>query len=710
MESQLKIPAKQKPGVFSLRSKLIIGFSLISAFASFITARGIYTNLQQAIIVGFQRRVLSFVQVSALQQNGDDFVKITSPEDPLYERFRRQNVKIRQSDTDIKDVYTLRKDEHGLYYVVDSSDPTYQNIIAFNDRYVLPSEFLVQNFDTMDKAIVEPEIRTNKNGSYLSAYAPILTKDGKRVGVIGVDILANSVTQQQGQLLFQSTLVFLIALALGLIFGYLVGNALTRPVTMLAQGARVFAAGKFDERVKVNTRDEIGDLAQTFNFMADQIQELISSLEERVAQRTQEFEGQQQIVMRRSLQFEGINRVANAISSTRNLDETLLQITKLISEQFGFYHVGIFLNDAFNLYSVLSAANSEGGRKMLERGHQLKIGEQGIVGNVTNTGKPRVASNVGEDAVYFNNPDLPLTRSEMALPLISSGQVIGALDIQSTQEDAFSVEDIEVLKTLAEQVSLAIQNARLFEQTQKALLEAQALSRQNLHEAWSRLPQGQKILGYKYSITGTTQLEENEIAPEGKSTKREVAVPINLRGEHIGTLVVQAPRDEKINPDQLDLIKAVAERVALSAENARLFEETQKRASQLETLNEMGRVVSQQIELKGVLRASYEQLRRIIQFDAYIVDIFNEEKQTVQFPLVIDEGNEYENSAENPIELETSTGKVLLTGKPILQLLREDEYLSDMEPTIKNISFINVPASYSWPEDNWCIIDSKLYA
>jgi GAF domain-containing protein len=446
----------------------------------------------------------------------------------------------------------------------------------------------------------------------------------------------------------------------------------------------------------VGTRDEIGDLAQMFNFMAGEIQRLIASLEERVLQRTQELEGQQQIVMRRSLQFEGINRVARAISSTRNLHETLPQIASVISDQFGFYHVGIFLNDSANLYALLTAANSEGGRHMLERGHQLKIGEQGIVGNAIGSGKPRIALNVGEDAAYFNNPDLPSTRSELALPLISVNQVIGALDIQSTEANAFSSDDIEVLKTLADQVSLAIQNARLFDQTQKALSEAEVVSRQNLHQAWSRLPKTQKISGYKYSITGTTPLEDNEPGSQGKSSKREMDVPINFRGETIGTLTVQVPPDERISPDQIDLIKAVAERVALSAENARLFDETQKRAAQLESLNEMGRVVSQQIELKGVLRASYDQLTRIVELDAYIVSLLDEESQTVRFPLVIDEGNEYENNAENPLNPDTATGKVLLTGKPILQLLKENELLQGVEQTnmLGNSSKISASLMY----------------
>jgi GAF domain-containing protein/HAMP domain-containing protein len=628
MTSTLINPAERARITFSLRNKLIIGFSLLSAFTSFITARGIYTNLQKGIIEGFQRRTLSFVQVAALQQNGDDIFNITSIQSPIYTKYIQQNQKIRESDSDIKDVFILRKDAHGLYYVVDSSDPEYQRTIVYNDRYLIPSPLLETNFDTMKKAIVEQEIRTNKNGSYLSAYVPLFSQDGTRVGVIGVDILANTVIQQQNQLIFQSAVIFLIALSLGVFFGYVVGNALTEPVITLAKGARTFAGGNLNERVVVKTGDEIGDLAQTFNYMANELQELVGGLEERVAQRTRELEGQQRIVLRRSLQFEGINRVARAISSTRNLSETLPQITRLISDQFGFYHVGIFLNDPLNQYTLLSAANSEGGQAMLARGHQLKIGEQGIVGNATSTGRPRIALNVGDDSVYFNNPDLPGTRSEMALPLISNNQVIGALDIQSTEANAFSSEDIEVLKTLADQVSLAIQNARLFDQTQKALLEAEAVSRQNLQKSWSRLPKERNLFGYKYSITGVTPLEEHELPGQFSATKREIAVPINLRGETIGTLAVQFPHNEKIKPDQIDLIKAVAERVAISAENARLFDDANRRADREKVISDVTTKIGESVRMENILKTTARELNQLLDGAEVLIKLKTDSKET----------------------------------------------------------------------------------
>lgn len=333
-------------------------------------------------------------------------------------------------------------------------------------------------------------------------------------------------------------------------------------------------------------------LSRSFENEQAQIQanqefrELQKSLEERIGERTTELEEANLQNEHRAQQFEAITLVGNAISSIRSLDELLPRVTELISQQFGYYHAGIFLNDANNQNAILSAANSEGGQRMLNRGHQLKIGEQGIVGYATSTGKPRIALDVGEDAVYFDNPDMPDTRSEMALPLKVGETIVGALDVQSTEASAFSEEDINVLSLLADQVSLAIENARLFDQARKSLAESQALYHQYLRQAWNRLPKEQNLTGYRYNVRGASPIEvesqtKMEVLSEEESAddrSPRLSVPISIRGETIGTLSVQVPEVKNINEDQMDLINAVAERVALSAENARLFEETTRRA------------------------------------------------------------------------------------------------------------------------------------
>jgi GAF domain-containing protein/HAMP domain-containing protein len=395
------------------------------------------------------------------------------------------------------------------------------------------------------------------------------------------------------------------------LIGYVMGNRLTGPIIKLTQKAHAFASGNFDQRVDLQSADEIGDLAVTFNTMAGQIQGLISSLELRVIHRTNEAVEQQKIAARRSSQFESITRVAKTISTARNLFETLPRIAEVISEQFDYYHVGIFLNDPSNHYAVLSAANSEGGRRMLSRGHQLRIGEQGIVGYATGTGMARISLDVGEDAVFFNNPELPLTRSELALPLISNNKVIGALDIQSTEANAFSDEDINVLTALADHVSLAIENSKLFDQTQTALKHAQAISARVLRKSWDQVSTEHRIFGYKYSISGVAPLGDQDGQVDA-AVRQEILVPIHLRGEKIGNLRVHIPKDDRIGQDQLDLIKAVAERVALSAENARLFDETQRRAERERVITEITSKIGASVRTENILKTTAREINQLL--------------------------------------------------------------------------------------------------
>ncbi|MCC7118004.1 MAG: GAF domain-containing protein [Anaerolineales bacterium] len=343
-----------------------------------------------------------------------------------------------------------------------------------------------------------------------------------------------------------------------------------------------------------------------------ELKDLTEGLERRVTDRTQALEAQERLALRRSRQFEGVTQVSKAINATRNLSELLPQITQVISERFGFYHVGIFLNDALNQYAVLSAANSSGGQTMLQRGHQLKIGAQGIVGYVTKSGTPRIALDVGADSVHFNNPYLPGTRSEMALPLKSGDEIIGALDIQSYESNAFSHEDIEALEALADQVSLAIQNTRLLDQTNRLLAESESLQRQYQKDTWSRLAREKKIGGYKYTITGATPLDEKEADQKPDEAKKEVHVPIALRGENIGSLVVHVPANEKVSADQMDLIKAVAERVALSAENARLFEETARRAEREQFISDIAAKISASVRTESILKTTAKELNQVL--------------------------------------------------------------------------------------------------
>jgi GAF domain-containing protein len=370
----------------------------------------------------------------------------------------------------------------------------------------------------------------------------------------------------------------------------------------------------------VNGRDEISTLAQALNGMTSRLRELIQSLEARVRDRTVALEAASSNASRRAAQFEAITQVTRAIGSIRNMDELMPLVTAVISQYFGFYHVGIFLNDENNEFTWLIAANSEGGHRMLQRRHNLRIGAQGIVGYVAARGESRVARSVGEDAVFFNNPDLPETKSEAALPLRRGPEVAGVLDVQSTKEDAFTDENLSILAILADQVSLAMENTRLFETTQRSLLETQTLYRQYVQEAWSRLPQEGQVAGYRYSPRGAVSVAtafdpaSTQSLPGGEETKTNppLKMPIKLRGETIGSLIVQAHRPAAWTQDQIELAQAVADRVALSAENARLFDATSRRAERERLVTEITSRIRSSNDPDEMIRTAVEELRNAL--------------------------------------------------------------------------------------------------
>jgi GAF domain-containing protein len=351
------------------------------------------------------------------------------------------------------------------------------------------------------------------------------------------------------------------------------------------------------------------------------LQELNQTLESRVASRTANLELANQRNEKRASQFETIAQVARATASNQNLDSLLPNLADLISRQFGFYHVGIFLIDENRDYAELRAANSEGGRRMLARGHKLGVGQSGIVGYVSATGKPRIALDVGDDAAYFNNPDLPGTRSEMALPLRAADQVIGVLDVQSIASNAFQEEDVEVLSTLADQVSVAIQNSRSYETSQELLREAQQTAGAFLHESW-RILQGQvdEIVGYRAVENKVTPLDKPLASTKiqqallSKQTVKEngeeatLAIPIRLRDEVIGVMDIRVPDVHEWDADEVDVAEAVADRLSLALEASLLLRSTQRRAEIERITAEISNKLGATSQIDAILRTAAEEL------------------------------------------------------------------------------------------------------
>jgi PAS domain S-box-containing protein len=268
-----------------IRTKLILGFAAISVTVSSAAAIGFFATANAAAIDEYRRRALGAVAQAALQQDGDAFDRIRSAADPEYERVRLRNLRIRHSDPQIAFVFTVRKDARGLSFVVDAGEPGEKDIAAFGERYEDPSPTLAANYDTMTGPVADPEMYTDRWGSFLSGYAPLFSADGRRVGAIGVDIKGETVIRTRRHILAGALLMVAGAALFGVLLGALAGTALARPIAELDQGANRLAAGELGHRVRVDTGDEIGALAASLNLMAEKNEGLVRGLEERVEER-----------------------------------------------------------------------------------------------------------------------------------------------------------------------------------------------------------------------------------------------------------------------------------------------------------------------------------------------------------------------------------------------------------------------------------------
>ncbi len=323
-------------------------------------------------------------------------------------------------------------------------------------------------------------------------------------------------------------------------------------------------------------------------------------LEKRVEERTAE-------IASKTIQLEAASSVARKIAEIRDLQSLLDNVTRSIADQFGFYHVGLFLLDDKKQFAILQAASSEGGRKMLQLGHRLGVGQTGIVGYVTGRGRPRVALDTGADAVFFDNPHLPLTHSEMALPLIVRGNVIGALDIQSEKGNAFSDDDVEIMQTVADQLAIAIENARLFSETETVISQFEVLTALQTRDAWAGYLR-RRAPGYQYTTLGVRPL--SAAVPAAGENSHELRVPITLRGQEIGAIRLRRKETAPAwSPRERELAAEIAAQVALALDTSRLLEETQKSAARDQMIAGVSNRIRQTLDMETVLQTAANELR-----------------------------------------------------------------------------------------------------
>jgi PAS domain S-box-containing protein len=428
---------------------------------------------------------------------------------------------------------------------------------------------------------------------------------------------------------------------------------------------------------------------------------------------------------RRAVQLETAAEVAQHASGILEVDTLLAQTAESIHEGFGLYYVGIFLTDESGEWAVLHAGTGEAGQAMLDAGHELEVGESSMVGWCIAHGQARIALDVGQEAVRFDNPLLPRTRSEMALPLVSRGQVIGAMTIQSDQPTAFSEVDIAVLQTTASQLANAIENARLFHEANRraerltlvnriaravsATLDLDdlvetvyqevansfevdaffiALYDQETNEVDYRLKIDEGVREPKhrqpmqpgptgYVITQRSPLLVRHLELEKDRVPQPIrlwgsmrppaswlGVPMSIGDRVVGVISVQAYRPNAYGEEEQLLLSTVADQIAVAAENARLYADARQRAEELTALNAVAARLGQSLDLQEVLDAAMEEVARVLSVEASAVSLVNPEEGALV--LQAQRGLRYDHRGMRIPAAQGLSGQVVRTGKVLI--------------------------------------------
>lgn len=391
----------------------------------------------------------------------------------------------------------------------------------------------------------------------------------------------------------QSIVVSGLAILFAFGLTYLFAKSVSDPLAQLMDSFTKVENGDLTTRAPVVSSDEISQLAIYFNRMVARLQELQSDLEKKVDERTS--------------QLKAINEVGRVATSILDPEELLMRVVNLITKEFGYYYSALYLIDNSGQLCNLKAATGEAGRLLIESKHQVEVNSTNIIGKSILTRRAQTSLEIGEKVLRLNNPLLPYTRSEISLPLIVGDLILGALDVHSTQEAAFSEHDIETLQNMASQVAISLDNARLFQETRQRLNELRNIQKQYLSEVWidTSLPQG----GISLALGDGSQVDQENL----------VEFPIALRDQIIGQLTLEG--EESLSAEDKSWIQAVTTQTALALENARLLEESQGAAIREKFVTEITNKIWASTSVDGVLQTTVRELGQILDATEATIEI-----------------------------------------------------------------------------------------
>jgi len=390
----------------------------------------------------------------------------------------------------------------------------------------------------------------------------------------------------------QSVLFSILALIIGAVFSYYATKAVSGPIYDLIKTFNKIEQGDLTQRAPVGATDELGIVMVQFNRMVSRLETLQSTLEQQVVERTR--------------QLAATNEVGKVAVSSLDPEQLLARIIPLFHEQFGYYFAAIYLLDPSGKWAELKEATGEAGKVLKQNHHRLEVAGKSMVGTAIRERAPHIAQIASEERQRFDNPLLPYTRSEVALPLIVGERVLGVLNVQSAKEADFGPQVIETLKNMAGQVAIALENARLFQEAQQIIKEMRSVQQQYILEGWTGFSEENKKLEYR-------------IGDELNEDSSKLEVPISLRDQILGQIMLEG-KDEWTH-DQQSLVDAIATQAAIALENARLVSESRHIALRERTVAEINSKIWASATIDSVLQTVVKELGRRLDASSSTVEL-----------------------------------------------------------------------------------------
>ena len=379
----------------------------------------------------------------------------------------------------------------------------------------------------------------------------------------------------------QSILFSILALTLGGGFAYYVSRSVSDPIKELISTFNKIEQGDLTQRARVSATDEMGIVTVQFNRMVTRLESLQNTLEQQVFERTK--------------QLSAANEVAKAAASSLDPDELIVRVSNLFPEQFGYYYAAIYLVDPSQKWAELRYATGEAGKVLKQNHHRLDVAGRNMVGSAIREKAARIAQVASQEKQRFENPLLPYTRSEIALPLTAGERVLGAINVQSMKEADFTPQVIETMQNMASQVAIALENARLFQEAQQVIKEMRAVQQQYLLEGWQGFTEENENLEY-------------EVGDDIREDPKTIQIPISLRDQVLGQIMLEG--NVEWTTEQESLVDAVAKQAAIALENARLVSESRQAAVRERMLAEINSKIWSATTIDSILQTTVKELGR----------------------------------------------------------------------------------------------------